>query len=61
MTETSKETSILIRSETSVRNDLKKWGIEFGSSKSVYFEGHERPDVIVERKEFVDYFVKSER
>ena len=45
ITETSKESSILIRSETAVRADLKKWGFEFGDSTCIYFEGHERADV----------------
>ena len=53
---TVKETEILVRSETAVREDLKKWGLEYGSSASIYFEGHERPDVVVDRQLFTEYF-----
>jgi hypothetical protein len=52
-----KEFPDLIRSETTVRDDLKRWGVQFGNVKSIYFEGHERPDVIVDRELFVDYFM----
>jgi hypothetical protein len=36
---------------------LKSWGVDFGAAKCIYFEGHERPDVVVERELFVDYFL----
>ena len=57
VTETSKESEIFIRSEQCVRDDLKRWGVNFGSSASIYFEGHEREDVILEREEFMNYFL----
>ncbi len=52
-----KEFPDLIRSETTVRDDLKRWGVQFGNVKSIYFEGHERRDVIVDCELFVDYFM----
>ena len=36
-----------------MRDDLRRWGITFGSAKSIYFEGHERPDVVQ------DYLIDS--
>jgi hypothetical protein len=49
----------LIRSEESCRVDLLKWGAKFDKNKNrPYFEGHEREDVIICRKEFVSYFDK---
>lgn len=56
LTEETKECSILIRSESSIREDLKRWGVNFGSSKSIYFEGHERPDVVADREQYVEFF-----
>ena len=51
-------TSILVRSESSVKRDLIKWGFSYGNnSKRPYFEGHERPDVVDHRLSFVDHFV----
>ena len=60
ITDTIKETTTLIRSETAANSDLKRWGIEFGNSSSIYFEGHERVDVVVERNLFVDYFISRQ-
>jgi hypothetical protein len=40
LTEETKECSILIRCESNVREDLKRWGVNFSSPKSIYFEGH---------------------
>jgi hypothetical protein len=57
ITEETKECETLIRRETSVRDDLRRWGITFGSAKCIYFEGHERPDVVQDREIFVDYFL----
>jgi hypothetical protein len=47
----------LIRSEASCRLDLLKWGAcwEKNSSRP-YFEGHERPDVIEQRQNFIKFF-----
>jgi hypothetical protein len=43
-----------VRSNTSCFNDLIKWNIRYDKNKSQpYFEGHERDDVVVYRKEFV--------
>ena len=57
LTETEKEFPLFIRSEKSVRDGLKRWGVEFGSSSSIYFEGHERYDVVLEREVYEDYFL----
>lgn len=57
ITEETKECEILIRSENSVRDDLRRWGITFGSAKCIYFEGLERPDVVQDREIFVDYYL----
>lgn len=57
ITETQKESSIFIRNEKSIRDDLKRWGVQFGVSSSIYFEGHERDDVVLERLFYVDYFL----
>lgn len=51
----------LIRSESSCRGDLIKWGFYLGNnSNRPYFEGHEREDVVKSRKEFVSYFADRE-
>ena len=55
--EETKECEILIKSETSVRDYLRRWGITFGCAKCIYFEGHERPDVVQDREIFVDYYL----
>jgi hypothetical protein len=60
LTEETKECSILTRSESSIREDLKRWGVNFGSSKSIYFEGHERPDVVADREQYEDYFLSRQ-
>jgi hypothetical protein len=57
MTNTEKETDLFVRSESAVRMDLKKWGLEYGSPSKIYFEGHERPDVVEAREIFIDYFL----
>ena len=50
----------LIRSEESCRVDLIDWGAKWDKNKNrPYFEGHEREDVEVKRKEFVEYFVEN--
>jgi hypothetical protein len=46
----------LVRSETSCRLDLRRWGVRFTDNKQrPYFEGHERNDVVVERNKFSPY------
>ncbi len=61
LTEETKECSILIRSESSIREDLKRWGVNFGSSISIYFEVHEGPDVVADREQYVDYFLSRQK
>jgi hypothetical protein len=51
----------LVRSETSCRLDLRRWGVRFTDNKQrPYFEGHERNDVVVERKKFISYFLSRQ-
>jgi hypothetical protein len=57
ITNTEKENDLFVRSESAVRMDLKKWGLEYGSPSKIYFEGHERPDVVEAREIFIDYFL----
>jgi hypothetical protein len=48
----------LIRSESSCRLDLRRWGAKFeANSQRPYFEGHERDDVVKHRTEFINYFL----
>ncbi|CAF1537526.1 unnamed protein product, partial [Rotaria sp. Silwood1] len=59
ITQTSKTEDQLIRSETSCRVDLRRWGAKFDkNNQRPYFEGHERPDVVVHREQFISYFLK---
>jgi hypothetical protein len=47
----------IIRSTTTLRIDLIKWGFKFSKNKNrPYFLGHERVDVVEARKRFIDYF-----
>jgi len=47
-----------VRSVESCRTDLLKWGAKFEKNKKrPYFEGHERPDVVLSRKKFIDYMI----
>jgi hypothetical protein len=48
---------VKIRSENSCRRDLLKWGAKYEKiKKRPYFHGHERPDVVEYRNEFVKIF-----
>lgn len=48
------------RSEESCRADLLGWGARWESNKNrPYFEGHERDDVVTERKKFTEYFLSN--
>jgi hypothetical protein len=48
---------VSIRAESSCRRDLLKWGAKYEiNKKRPYFHGHERPDVIEYRNEFVKKF-----
>ena len=50
-----------VRSERMLLYDLKRWGYEFKSnSKRMYFEGHERPDVVSARNTFIETFLNRE-
>lgn len=54
------ETGKLIRSESSCKLDLLKWGAKWDSlKKKPYFEGHERSDVVEQRNRFVSYFYNN--
>ena len=49
-----------IRSQSSCRVDLIKWGARWDSNKNrPYFEGHERADVVEAREKYVDHFLSS--
>jgi hypothetical protein len=53
-----KTDNALIRSVESCRLDLRRWGARYkANSNRPYFEGHERADVVVHRKEFIKYFL----
>ena len=58
ITNTKKENDHLVRSESAVRQDLKNWGLEYGSPSNIYFEGHERTDVVEGREQFIDHFLE---
>ena len=48
----------LIRSESSCRVDLRRWGAKFeANTQRPYFEGHERDDVVKHRTEFINHFL----
>ncbi|CAF4219816.1 unnamed protein product [Rotaria sordida] len=48
----------LIRSESSCRLDLRRWGAKFeANSQRPYFEEHERDDVVKHRNAFINYFI----
>lgn len=52
----------LIRSNTSCRLDLTRWGARFEKNgQRPYFEGHERVDVVAHRNQFVGYFLDRKR
>jgi len=47
----------LIRSLSSCRYDLHRWGAKYTKNKKrPYFEGHEREDVVASRKCYIDWF-----
>ena len=51
------EDGVFVRSESSCRRDLIKWGAKFECNKKrPYFEGHERSDVIDYRNKFIELF-----
>ncbi|CAF4434152.1 unnamed protein product, partial [Didymodactylos carnosus] len=56
-----KTNSDLVRSVESCRLDLRRWGGRFeANSNRPYFEGHDRPDVVAHRHQFIDYFLTNE-
>ena len=47
-----------IRSETMLLFDLKNWGYRYKvDTKRPYFEGHERSDVVIDRENYIRYFI----
>ena len=59
ITKTTKSNDELIRSETSCRLDLRRWGAKFEkNTQHPYFEGQERSDIVEHRKQFISYFLK---
>ena len=51
-----------VRSVENCRPDLKRFGAKFTASKNrPYFLGHERPDVIQERENFINYFIQYQK
>lgn len=49
---------VLIRSVSSCRLDLRRWGARFKrNTQRPYFEGHERSDVVEHRQQFINYFL----
>lgn len=54
------EADTFVRSLSSCRRDLIRWGCtnELNQQRP-YCEGHERPDVVEHRKEFIEYFIDS--
>ena len=49
---------IFVKSAESCRVDLLKWGAcRDKNTNRPYIQGHERADVVIKRKEFVDYFL----
>jgi hypothetical protein len=47
----------LIRSERMLLYDLENWEFRYkNNSNRMYFEGHEREDVVADRERFVKYF-----
>ena len=55
------ETGTLVRSESSLRCDLARWGLRWDDNKNrPYFEGHEREDVVTARLKFIDYFISNQ-
>ena len=58
-TETRKTEDPLIRSEASCRLDLRRWSAKFDkNNQRPYFEGHERPNVVSHRQQFISYFLQ---
>ncbi|CAF1671912.1 unnamed protein product, partial [Adineta ricciae] len=48
----------LVRSIAACRLDMRNWGARYDSTGNrPYFAGHERPDVVEHRNEFVKYFL----
>ncbi|CAF4049009.1 unnamed protein product [Rotaria sp. Silwood1] len=59
---TKPKDSELIRSEASVRLDLRRWGATFRENGArPYWEGHERADVVKSRETFINYFLDNKQ
>ena len=55
-----KSDSCLVRSVESCRLDLRRWGACFeNNTNRPYFEGHDRPDVLACRQEFLNHFLSN--
>ncbi|CAF4609996.1 unnamed protein product, partial [Rotaria sp. Silwood2] len=55
-----KTESNLVRSVQSCRLDLRCWGARFEAiTNRPFFEGHERPDALAYRKQFIHYFLNN--
>lgn len=62
ITSGNKTEADLVRSVESCRIDLRHWGARFESnSLRPYFEGHDRPDVLAHRSEFIRHFPNYKR
>jgi hypothetical protein len=56
----NKTDSHLVRSVESCRLDLRHWGACFDTNTNrPYFEGHDRPDVVVHRHQFIHHFLTN--
>ena len=56
----NKTDSHLVRSVQSCRLDLRHWGAHFDTNTNrPYFEGHDRPDVVAHRHEFIHRFLDN--
>ena len=52
------DNAVLVRSPQSCCLDLRQWGAQFQSNRNrLYFEGHERKDVLDHRAKFIEYFL----
>jgi hypothetical protein len=51
----------ILRSNRMLLYDLKNWGYSFKkNTKRIYFEGHEREDVVLDRQAYVNHFLEKE-
>lgn len=56
----NKTDSDLVRSVGSCRLDLRQWGARFDTNTNrPYFQGHDRPDVLAHRDQFIHHFLSN--